>query len=169
MKKTPASKIAFGGVMAALALVIMNMVGLIPIATYVCPSLSIILLSVVLRLCGRRIGWAWYGAVAILSVLMAPDKEAAAIFVVLGYYPMIKPVFEKTKMPNLCKYLFFNSVILAVYWLLINLMGLTEIAVEFKELGVLFTIVTLLMGNMVFQLLDKILTRISVMDKWGRK
>lgn len=169
MKKTPASQIAFGGMMAALALVIMNMVGLIPIATYVCPSLCMVLLSVVLKLCGKRIGWAWYGAVAILSVLMAPDKEAAMIFAVIGYYPIIKPAFERTKMPNICKYLYFNVVILLVYWLMINLMGLTEIAKEFAEMGLLFTIVTLLMGNMVFQLLDKILTRISVLNKWGRK
>ena len=169
MKKTPASQIAFGGMMAALALVIMNMVGLIPIATYVCPSLCMVLLSVVLKLCGKRIGWAWYGAVAILSVLMAPDKEAAMIFAVIGYYPIIKPAFERTKMPNTCKYLYFNVVILLVYWLMINLMGLTEITKEFAEMGLLFTIVTLLMGNMVFQLLDKILTRISVMNKWGRK
>ena len=169
MKKTPASQIAFGGMMAALALVIMNMVGLIPIATYVCPSLCMVLLSVVLKLCGKRLGWAWYGAVAILSVLMAPDKEAAMIFAVIGYYPIIKPAFERTKMPNTCKYLYFNVVILLVYWLMINLMGLTEIAKEFAEMGLLFTIVTLLMGNMVFQLLDKILTRISVLNKWGRK
>lgn len=169
MKKTPASQIAFGGMMAALALVIMNMVGLIPIATYVCPSLCMVLLSVVLKLCGKRIGWAWYGAVAILSVLMAPDKEAAMIFAVIGYYPIIKPAFERTKMPNTCKYLYFNVVILLVYWLMINLMGLTEIAKEFAEMGLLFTIVTLLMGNMVFQLLDKILTRVSVLNKWGRK
>ena len=169
MKKTPASQIAFGGMMAALALVIMNMVGLIPIATYVCPSLCMVLLSIVLKLCGKRIGWAWYGAVTILSVLMAPDKEAAMIFAVIGYYPIIKPAFERTKMPNACKYLYFNVVILLVYWLMINLMGLTEIAKEFAEMGLLFTIVTLLMGNMVFQLLDKILTRISVLNKWGRK
>ena len=155
--------------MAALALVIMNMFGLIPVATYACPSLVIILLSVVLRLCGRRIGWAWYGAVAILSALLAPDKEAAAIFVVLGYYPMLKPVFEKTRMPNTCKYLYFNAVILVTYWLLINLMGLTEIAKEFAEMGMLFVAVTLLMGNMIFQMLDKILTRIATTNKWGRK
>ena len=169
MKKTPAAQIAFGGVMAALALVIMNMFGMIPVATYACPSLCMVLLCVVLKLCGRRIGWAWYGAVAILSVLMAPDKEAAAIFAVLGYYPIIKPAFERSKTPNLWKYLYFNAVILAVYWLLINLMGLTEIAKEFSEMGVLFTFVMLLMGNMIFQMLDKILTRITVMDKWGRK
>ena len=169
MKKTPASQIAFGGMMAALALVIMNMVGLIPIATYVCPSLCMVLLSVVLKLCGKRIGWAWYGAVAILSVLMAPDKEAAMIFAVIGYYPIIKPAFERTKMPNTCKYLYFNVVILLVYWLMINLMGLVEIAKEFAEMGLLFTVVTLLMGNMVFRMLDRIFTRIAVMDKWGRK
>ena len=155
--------------MAALALVIMNMVGLIPVATYVCPSLCMILLSVVLKLCGGRIAWAWYGAVAILSVLMAPDKEAAAIFAVLGYYPIIKPAFERTKMPNTCKYLYFNVVILAVYWLLINLMGLAEIAKEFAEMGILFTVVMLLMGNMIFRMLDRILSRIAIMDKWGRK
>ena len=81
----------------------------------------------------------------------------------------IKPTFEKTKMPNTCKYLYFNAVILAVYWLLINLMGLAEIAKEFAEMGVLFTVVTLLMGNMIFQMLDKILTRIATTNKWGRK
>ena len=169
MKNTPAKQIALGGMMAALALVIMNMVGLIPIATYICPSLCMVLLSVVLKLCGKRIGWAWYGAVAILSVLMAPDKEAAAIFAVLGYYPIIKPAFERSKLANLWKYLFFNVVILAVYWMLINLMGLTEIAKEFSEMGILFTVVMLLMGNMIFRMLDRILTRITVIDKWGRK
>lgn len=169
MKGTPAAKIAFGGIIAALALVIMNLVGLIPVATYVCPSLCMILLSVVLRLCGSRIGWAWYGAVAILSSLLAPDKEAVAIFVVLGYYPIIKPALEKSKLAVVWKYLLFNVVILCMYWLLINLMGLTEIANEFSDLGILFTAVMLLMGNLIFGMLDKILTRITVMDKRGRK
>ena len=169
MRNRPAAQIALGGMMAALAMVIMNMMGLIPIATYVCPCLCMILLSVVLKQCGRRIGWAWYGAVAILSVFLAPDKEAAAIFVFLGYYPLIKPVFEKSKLAKLWKYLYFNGVILLTYWLLINLMGLGEIADEFIEMGILFTLVMLLMGNMMFGMLDKILTRITVMNKWGRK
>lgn len=169
MKKTPAAVTAFGGMMAALALVIMNLVGLIPVATYVCPCLCMILLSVVLKLCGRRIAWAWFGAVAILCILLAPDKEAAAIFTVLGYYPIVKPVMERSKLAPIWKYLLFNVVILSVYWLLIKLMGLTEIAQEFSEMGILFTVVMLLMGNLIFAMLDKILSRIAVMEKWGRK
>ena len=163
MKKTPAAKIAFGGIMAALALVIMNLVGLIPIATYVCPCLCMILLSVVMKLCGNRIGWAWYGAVAILNILLAPDKEAAAIFLVLGYYPIIKPKLEKLLLDRLLKFLYFNTVILLMYWLLINLLGMAQIAKEFMELGVAMTAVTLVMGNVIFFMLDRILTRVAIL------
>ena len=40
MRKTPAAKIALGGMLAAVAVVIMNLVGIIPVATFVCPMLS---------------------------------------------------------------------------------------------------------------------------------
>ena len=56
-----------------------------------CPMLCAMLLAVVLRLTGRRIAWAWYAAVAVLSLLLGPDKEAAAVFLFLGYSPIIKP------------------------------------------------------------------------------
>jgi hypothetical protein len=169
MKKTPAAIIAFGGMMAAVAMVIMNLVGLIPVATFVCPMLCMMILNVVIRFCGKRIGWAWYGAVAILSVLMAPDKEAAAIFVFLGYYPLVKPKLDAMKSGMLLKFLFFNSVILLMYWLLINLFGLAQLAQEFSELGVIMTVFTLITGNLIFYMLDRILGRITVMTKWGRK
>ena len=155
--------------MAAVAVVIMNLIGLIPIATFVCPMLCMMILTLVVRFCGKRIGWAWYGAVAILSVLLAPDKEALAIFVFLGYYPMLKPAFDKLKNGMVLKLLFFNSVILLMYWFLIHLFGLDQIAKEYAELGFVMTIITLIMGNMIFYLLDRILGRIAIMTKWGRK
>ena len=83
-KRTPASSVALGGVLAALAVVIMSLGTIIPVATYVCPMLCALLLQAVLKTCGVRIAWAWYGAVAILSLLLAPDKEAAAVFAFLG-------------------------------------------------------------------------------------
>ena len=161
--------VAFGGMMAAVAVVIMNLIGLIPVATFVCPMLCMMILTLVVRFCGRRIGWAWYGAVAILSILLAPDKEAAAIFVFLGFYPMLKPSFDRLRNGMILKLLFFNSVILLMYWLLIHLFGFDQIAKEYAELGLIMTIITLVMGNMIFYLLDKILGRIAIMTKWGRK
>ena len=158
-KNNAAKTIALGGVTAALAVVIMCLGGLIPIATYVCPMLCAILLAIVLRLCGRRIAWAWYGAVTILSLLMGPDKEAAAVFTFLGYYPIVKPALDKTKLKWLWKGLLFNSSVLIMYWLLIHLFGMAQIAAEFGELGTLMLAVMLLSGNLIFFLLDKMLER----------
>jgi len=169
MRKTPAARISLGGILAALAIVIMNLVGLIPVATFVCPMFCMMILTLVLRFCGRRIGWAWYGAVAILSVLLAPDKEAAAIFVFLGYYPLLKPSLDKMKCATLLKFLLFNAAILLMYWLLINLFGLTQIAQEYLELGVILTVFTLITGNFIFFMLDKILARLAIITKLGRK
>ena len=169
MRKTPAARISLGGMLAALAVVIMNLVGIIPVATFACPMLCMMILTLVLRFCGKRIGWAWYGAVSILSVLMGPDKEAAAIFAFIGYYPLLKPAFDRLKSGALMKFIFFNGVILLMYWLLINLFGLAEIAREYRELGLVMTIFTLVTGNLIFFMLDKILARLAIITKLGRK
>ena len=96
---------------------------------------------------------------ALLSVLLAPDKEAAAVFAALGYYPMVKPRLEKRKLPWLWKAALFNAVILALYWLLIHLMGMDALAEEFAEAGAVMTVVMLVLGNVVFFLLDKVLSK----------
>lgn len=156
-----ARKIALGGMMAALAVVIMGLGGLIPVATFVCPMLCMLLLAFVTRFCGSQIGWAWYGAVAILSLLMGPDKEAASVFAFLGFYPIIKPRLDRMKLGFVLKLVLFNGLILAMYGLLIHLLGMSQIAAEYQELGTVMTAVMLVLGNVTFFLLDKILTRFS--------
>ncbi len=158
-KRTPAANIALGGVLAALAVVIMSMGTLIPVATYVCPMLSALILELVRKICGGRIAWAWYGSVAILSLLMAPDKEAAAVFLALGYYPIVKPKLDTRKGKWLWKTLLFNSVILLTYWLLMHLFGFDQLAAEFGEMGAAMIAILLLLGNVTFFLLDKLLEK----------
>lgn len=159
MKRNSAKEIALGGLMAALAIVIMCLGGLIPFATFVCPMFCCILTKLVLSLCGRRIAWAWYGAVALLSVLMAPDKEAAAVYVFLGYYPIVKPWMDRRKFPLLWKLLLFNASILLMYAMLIHLLGLSEIAADYAEAGTVMTVIMLILGNVTFYMLDLVLGR----------
>ena len=147
--------------MAALAVVIMCMGGIIPLATYVCPMLCAVLLAAVLRLTGRRIGWAWYGAVSLLSLLLGPDKEAAAVFVFLGYYPIIKPWIDRRKVPFLWKITVFNLSIFVMYALLLYLFKLDQVVREFSEFGLVLTLITLLLGNVTLFLLDVLLSRIG--------
>ncbi len=161
MRSSPARKIAFGGMFAAVAMVIMNLGGLIPVATFVCPMLCMLILAFVLKMCGERIGWAWYGAVAILSLIMAPDKEAAAVFAFLGFYPIVKPKLDGIRFGFLWKLLLFNALILVMYAMLIHLLGMAQIRAEYRELGTAMTIVLLIIGNVTFVLLDKVLTWFS--------
>ena len=148
---------ALGGILAALAVVIMSMGTMIPAATYVCPMLCCLLLQMVWRTCGNRVAWAWYGAVALLGLLMAPDKEAAAVFGALGYYPIIKPKLDRKKCALMWKLILFNGVTVCLYWALMHLFGFAQIAAEFAQIGTLMTLVTLLLGNITFFLLDRLL------------
>jgi len=158
-KRTPASNMALGGIFAALAVVIMNMGTLIPVATYTCPVLCALLLQMVMKTCGTRTAWAWYGAVSILSILLAPDKEAAAVFAAIGYYPIVKPMLDRSKGKWLWKTLLFNVSILCMYWVLMHLFGLEQVTAEFSELGTVMTAVLLSLGNVTFFLLDHLLGR----------
>ena len=156
-KRTPASNMALGGVLAAVAVVIMAMGTIIPVATYVCPMLCILILKGVGRTCGKRIGWAWFGAVALLSLLLAPDKEAAAVFCAIGYYPMVKPALDKKKLPWLWKGLLFNAAILSLYGVLMYVLGMEQILQDFEGAGIALTAVTLFLGNVTFFMMDRLL------------
>ena len=161
MRLGAAKAVALGGILAALAAVIMCLGGLIPVATFVCPSLCLVVLYLVCHLCGKRIGWAWYGAVSVLSLLLGPDKEAAAVFAFLGWYPIVKPYMEKWPLSLLWKLLFFNIALAVMYWLLLSVFGLTEVAQEYAEFGLISGAIMVLLGNVTFVLLDLLLNKIK--------
>lgn len=161
MPRNEIKRIALGGMLAAIAVVIMCLGGFIPVATYVSPMLCCMTQFIVFRFCGRSIAWTWYVAVSLLVLFMCPDKEAAVVFLALGYYPLIKSILDRSKMRFLLKLLYFNSAILLAYGCLIYLMGMEDVAAENMEFGIIGLIVILLMGNVAFFLLDKFLTILS--------
>ena len=99
--------VALGGVLASVAVVVMCLGGFIPIATYVCPMICTMTQFIVLRFCGKRIAWTWFVVVCVLSLLLGPDKEAAIVFLVIGYYPLIKGFFDKCRLGFLLKLSYF--------------------------------------------------------------
>lgn len=153
--------------MGALAVVIMSLGTLIPVMTYVCPIACVLLLEAVRLTCGQRVAWAWYGAVAILGLLLSPDKEAAALFVFLGYYPLVKPRLDGKKLSWFFKSVLFNGSVVLMYFFLLRIGGMEALAEEFRELGGIMLAVLLLLGNVTFFLLDRLLTRLR--QKWKGK
>ena len=166
-KKTPAGQMALGGVLAALAVAVMSLGTLIPIMTYVCPMACVLLLETVRVTCGQRVAWAWYGAVAILGLLLCSDKEAAALFLFLGYYPLIKPKLDGKKLSWLFKGVLFNGSIGLMYFLLLRILGMEALSEEFREMGALMLAILLILGNVTFFLLDRVLSKFH--QKWKGK
>lgn len=151
--------IALGGMLASVAVVLMSIGTIVPIATYAAPVLCLLICQLVRKICGSRIAWAWYGAVAFLSLLLAPDKEAAAVFLVLGYYPIIKAKLDRMRGKWFWKGLYFNGSILALYWVLLKVIGMEQLLSDFEGMGLAMTGLLLILGNVTFFMLDHVLGR----------
>lgn len=161
MQRNEIKRTALGGMLAAVAVVIMSLGGLIPVATYACPMLCSLTLFVVFCFCGKRIAWSWYFVVGILVMLFSPDKEAVLVFLTIGYYPLIKFQIDRSKLAILWKLLYFNFSVFLAYGILIYLLGMQEIAAENMELGIVGLVIILLLGNVTFFLLDRLLVILS--------
>lgn len=167
MKKS--KEIALGGLMAAVSVVIMCFGGMIPIMTYVSPVICILIGGCILKYLTKSGFMAWYIAVAFLALILCPDKESAFIYGGLGYYPALRKYIEKIPVRWLIKIVYFNITILALYWVLIHFVGLNEILKEFTEMGTIFTLVTLILGNIVFIIVDRLLFKVEYIHKNKRK
>lgn len=149
-----ARQMALGGMLTAAAVVVMSLGSIIPVNTYICPVLCILVNRLVLEHFGRRIGWCYYLAVAALSLLLAPDREAALVYAFLGFYPMIRPFFEKMGVLGLpVKLVFFTGMGAASYGVLLFVMGAGAAMTE----GGLLTAVTVLLWDILFLLVDRLL------------
>ena len=149
-------KIALGGLLTALGVVLMFLTGLIPIGTYALPAIAGVLLIVAVIEIGAKWAWMIYAAVAVLSLLFAADKEAALLFVlVFGYYPVLKSFLERISnkvLSWISKFAVFNVAVVACFFLAVNFLQLPEDS--FTVFGIYLPWVFLILGNAVFLIYD---------------
>lgn len=157
------TQVAMGGIASALCLLLMLMT-MIPLTTYTMPALAGIILVVVVVENGYNTAWMVFVAVALLSLFICPQKDAAMIFLgFFGYYPILKGKLEKIKsraLEYVVKYSIFNVAIILTYLVIIYAFGITEVLEEMGSLGKYTAIATLAMGNVVFAVYDYALSKI---------
>lgn len=164
MSHKSSTQVALGGLSAALCLVIMLGTVLIPFATYAAPAMAgIALIPIALEL-GLPVAGITYAAVALLSLLMVPDREAALMFIAFfGYYPILKFKLDRIKFKLiriLIKLAIFNASILAGYFVIIYIFGLYYLM---DELTGGFGWLLLAVGNLCFPLYEKALKNITAL------
>ena len=97
MKKV-SYKVALGGVVASLCLLLMFLTAVFPVLSMTLPVFSGMLIAVVAIEISVPWGFVTYAAVAVLSVFVTPDKEAAVFFILFfGYYPVLKALLERRR------------------------------------------------------------------------
>ena len=158
MKKS--KRMALTGMLCALAVVIMMLGGVIPLATFCCPALAGLMLVPVFVECGEKLSWCAYAAIAALSLILCPDKEAALLLAFIGYYPILRWRLDQLRsrlIRVVAKLGVFNLAVLAMYALSILVLQMDQILREYQEMGLALTIACLLIGNITLLLYDRLI------------
>jgi hypothetical protein len=162
-------QMAYGGIGAALILVLMLFSSLLPFMEYAIPAACGLIIGYLEKDCGRKTSFCCYLASAILAVLFLPNKEPAMLYACFfGYYPiwrsfLMQRFWQKRWIQWIGKYTVFNGAMVLSYFLLIKLFGLTQLW-EDLNMGMQYGAILLLAaGNIAFWLYDLLLLRAEQM------
>ena len=160
-------KIALGGMLAALSIVVLFLAGVIPLFVFAFPALAGMLLIPVCV----EMDWKWgvgvYLVVSVLAILLVPDREVMFYYVCLfGHYPVTKLFLEKIRrrfLRILAKLATFTVSVGLCILLTLWLFGMEYVAAEFTFLGQTGLALLVVFGLLALLLYDFVLGRFSVL------
>lgn len=135
--RTLCRRTAVCGLCAGLCVALMAVGSAFGVLTYVCPMLAAVPVCLVRRAWGARPALCLWAAAGLLGLMLVPDREMAALFLgLVGWYPAVKPALDRLPpLPGLlARLLCFGGALLAVYAVLLALMGLEALGLGgFRE------------------------------------
>lgn len=155
------TKIAFGGIMAALCVVCMLM-AYFPYFTYAAPGVASLFVMISLIETDKKWATGVYIASALLILFFAESESKFVYLLFFGHYPILKAVFDgrfKGFILWLIKIIFFNLCVAGIYYLTSATIGFS--LDEFSVLGKYGAVIILLLVNFVFVLYDVTLSRMA--------
>lgn len=149
---------------AALAVVVLTMGSILPLATFCAPALAGLCAVPVAMELGLKAGMAVYVITGVLSLFLCPDKEAVFIFLfLLGYYPLLKPRLDRIArrpLRLLAKLAVCNLSVLACYGLLLAVLSMPAIRQEMGDLSLWAAGGMLVLANITFLVYDAALVNL---------
>lgn len=158
-------RMALCGMMAALAVVVMLLGGVIPLATFSCPMVASLMLLPILAESGRKWALMTYAAVAALGLMLCPDKEAALLFAFLGHYPALKPALDGIRRKPLriaAKLGVFNFAAGAMLLTVAFVLNMQAVVAEYTAMGVIGGILFALLANFTMLMYDRMLVMMYI-------
>lgn len=159
-------RVALGGIVSALCLVLMFLAGIMPALYITLPMAAGALLMIIVTEVSAAWGFLTYLAVGILSMFMIADKEAALLFVmIVGHYPVVRSYIDKLSfkwLRTLLKLAVFNICAVSFYYITVYLFGIQQMMDEMKEFGKYGALILLIFCNFLFLLYDFLLDTLCI-------
>ena len=163
-------ELALAGLLAALAVVLLSLGSLIPLATYAAPVLASSVLLVTREECRPSYAWGCFLVSAALGVMLSADPECSLLYAFLGYYPL-KPKLDALRpraVRTAAKLLLCALAIGAMYALALFVFRLESVVEEFAATVPALLSLTALLGAAVFLMYDLALDRLIILYKRRR-
>ena len=162
--------LAMASLSAALATVFLAFGSAVPMATYAAPVLAIFALIPAAAECKTSMTLTAYAAASLLGLMLSADKEAALVFLFLGYYPALRPKLETLRpklLRLLCKLTVGLGSMALLYSLLIFLFRVQAVKEELLGDGCGIFVATVVLFGAVWLLTDSAIGRLTVI--WQRR
>ncbi|MDF2592127.1 MAG: putative rane protein [Clostridia bacterium] len=155
-------KIAFGGILTALCIVLVYLAAYLPTGKLGLYALSSVTIAIAVIELDVKLGVVVYTASSILIFLLTASMNALLLFTLFfGSYPLLKYYIEKQRsavMEMLLKFGAFNLLAVLSIFVFKLLLGVSPI--NFSSFSVLITLGILLGGQIIFLIYDYILSRL---------
>lgn len=172
MMQKATKELALCSVLGALGVVFLGLGGLIPFAVYASPILASVVLIPARESCRRSYAWSCFAAIALLSLIMGPDKESAVLFCFLGYYPLLKPRLDQLHpkvLQWICKISLSVIAIAAAYTVLLYVFCIPSVVEEFAATAPWVFFAMAVMGVILFVVYDILLKRFALLYRRRKK
>jgi len=147
-----ASRVALGGVLAALSLLLLYLASMMPSGKIGMVAVAGLVPAAAVVSGGVATGFLCYAAAGLLGILLIPDKGCALLYIVfLGLYPVLKSLIERLRKLPLeltLKLILFNAVMSVL------LFGFSELLFPFLPELLHAPLPAYLVGNVAFLVYD---------------
>lgn len=163
--KKHSRRMALCGMMVALGVAAMLLGSVIPLATFCCPAIAGLALLPLLEEYGRGMALGAYAAIAVLSLILSPDKESALLFAFLGEYPALRPALNRirfTPLRLLAKLGIFDVAAGAMLLCVAFVLNMQSILQEYAAMTRAGLILFAVIANFTLLLYDRLLALMTV-------
>ena len=145
-------RVALGGLIVALIVIIMFLSSLFPYVSIAIPAIASFFIAIAIIELGVRNSALIFLASSILVALLIPNLEAKLLYITFfGYYPIVKYLIEakfKIILQWILKIIFFNYAFATTYFVAANFINIPSNLLKYGM------IVLLIVSNIVFIIFD---------------